>query len=278
MNYIGDFPEDFTTVAVYFTTYDGFGAPVAPLTAFEADDVKIYKNGSAVQKTTTNGLTMASPFDGIVGQHCLVIDTSNDTGDGGWWVPGATYSVLLNPDTETVNGQVPLKVIGTFTLAMSLRSTTNGRTLDVTATGAAGIDWGNLENLTTTNALTGTTIATTQVVASVTGAVGSVAGNVVGSVGSVTGLTASNLDATVSSRATPADIATALATTTYAEPTGAPAATATIVAKLGFVYEALRNKLTVTSSAKTFYNDAGASQWSKALSDDGSTFTESEGV
>lgn len=40
--------------------------------------------------------------------------------------------------------------------------TTSGRSLDVTATGAAGIDWGNVENLTTSNALTGTTIATTQ--------------------------------------------------------------------------------------------------------------------
>ena len=38
--------------------------------------------------------------------------------------------------------------------------TTTGRSLDVTATGAAGIDWGNVENLTTTNALTNTTVAT----------------------------------------------------------------------------------------------------------------------
>jgi len=40
--------------------------------------------------------------------------------------------------------------------------TTSGRSLDVTATGAAGIDWNNIENPTTTVAFTGTTIATTQ--------------------------------------------------------------------------------------------------------------------
>jgi hypothetical protein len=57
-----------------------------------------------------------------------------------------------------------------------------------------------------------TVAAVTGAVGSVTGAVGSVTGNVggnvVGSVGSVTGLTASNLDATISSRATPAQVNT----------------------------------------------------------------------
>ena len=52
--------------------------------------------------------------------------------------------------------------------ALPLSPTVAGRTLDVTATGAAGVDWGNVENKTTTNDLTGTNIATSQVVASVT--------------------------------------------------------------------------------------------------------------
>ncbi len=40
--------------------------------------------------------------------------------------------------------------------------TTSGRSLDVTATGAAGIDWGNVENPTTTLALTGTSTKSLQ--------------------------------------------------------------------------------------------------------------------
>lgn len=67
----------------------------------------------------------------------------------------------------------------------------------------------------------------TGAVGSVTGAVGSVTGNVggnvvgtvasvVGAVGSVTGLTASNLDATISSRASPAQILTTTLTESYA--------------------------------------------------------------
>lgn len=38
--------------------------------------------------------------------------------------------------------------------------TVTGRSLDVTATGAAGIDWGNIENPTTTVVFSGSTIAT----------------------------------------------------------------------------------------------------------------------
>lgn len=52
--------------------------------------------------------------------------------------------------------------------------TTSGRSMDVTATGAVGIDWNNIENQTSSVGLTNTTISASQAVASVTGAVGSV--------------------------------------------------------------------------------------------------------
>lgn len=118
MSYLGDFPEDFTTVACMFTTHAATGAPVAPNSAFEAADVLIYKNGNAAQKTTTNGVTMTSPFDSVTGLHCVVIDTSNDTGDGGFWVAGAQYTLVLSSD-ETVDGMAVAKVIGTFGLALA---------------------------------------------------------------------------------------------------------------------------------------------------------------
>lgn len=118
MNWLGNYPEDFSTVAIYFTTHDVNGAPVAPLSGFESADVKIYKNGSNAEKTSTNGLTMTSPFDSLTGLHCLLIDTSNDTGDAGFWVAGSVYTVILNPDTETVAGQTVLKVLGTFGITL----------------------------------------------------------------------------------------------------------------------------------------------------------------
>lgn len=71
--------------------------------------------------------------------------------------------------------------------------TTSGRSIDVTATGGVGVDWGNVENQSTAVNLSGTNIDPDQVVASVTGAVGSVTGNVGGNVaGSVGSLTTNN--------------------------------------------------------------------------------------
>jgi hypothetical protein len=48
----------------------------------------------------------------------------------------------------------------------ALKPTTAGRTLDITATGAAGIDWGNIENKLTTNLLSNTDIANVNAVLS----------------------------------------------------------------------------------------------------------------
>lgn len=369
--FLGDFPEDFTTVTCMFTTHASTGAPVAPSTAFEAADVIIYKNGSATQKTSTNGVTMTSPFDTITGLHCVVIDTSNDTGDGGFWVAGAQYTLVLSPD-ETVDSLAVAKVIGTFgiELAEALRPTTAGRQLDVTATGAAGIDWGNVENPTTAVNLSATNIDVDQVVASVSGAVGSVTGtvgSVTGAVGSVTGAVGSvtgnvggnvvgsvasvtagvtlaasavqaiwdalttalttvgsvgkllvdNVNATISSRATQtsvddlptnAELATsqaaaddatlaaiaalnnlstaevktqvvaALNTDTYAEPAqGAPGATITLAAKIGYLYKAFRNKKTVTATTFSLFNDDAVTVDHKStISDDATTYTETE--
>lgn len=65
------------------------------------------------------------------------------------------------------------------TVSSRLAPTTAGRTLDVSATGEAGVDWTNVGGQGTTVTLSGTTIGTAS---------------------AVTGLTASNLDTTVSSR------------------------------------------------------------------------------
>lgn len=75
-----------------------------------------------------------------------------------------------------------------------------------------------------------------------------------------------------------AEVVDALATDTYAEPTGVPGATVTLAAKINYLYMALRNGITVTSTKKTFLDDGGAGEWSKPLSDDGTTYTEGEGT
>ena len=71
--------------------------------------------------------------------------------------------------------------------------------------------------------------------------------------------------------------ATDLLNTAQTEPTGVPAANETPLVKMAYLFMALRNKVTVTSSKKQFYDDGEAVEWEKDLTDDGTTYTESEG-
>jgi len=75
-----------------------------------------------------------------------------------------------------------------------------------------------------------------------------------------------------------AEVVDALATDTYAEPgQGTPAATASLAAKLGYLYKMLRNKKTTTATALNLFNDDASTVDQKAtLSDDGTTFTQTE--
>jgi len=69
---------------------------------------------------------------------------------------------------------------------------------------------------------------------------------------------------------------TDLLTAAHAEPTGVPAVNETPLDKLAYLFMALRNQITVTSTKKTFYDDGGAAEWEKDLSDDATTYTETE--
>ncbi len=73
-----------------------------------------------------------------------------------------------------------------------------------------------------------------------------------------------------------AEVVDALATDTYGEPTGVPPATDSLAAKIGRLHMALRNKVTVSTSEKTFYDDSGSAEWKQTLTDDGTTFTQNE--
>jgi hypothetical protein len=69
---------------------------------------------------------------------------------------------------------------------------------------------------------------------------------------------------------------TMLLDSAQSEPTGVPAVNETPLEKLAYLFMGMRNKVTVSSSAKTFYDNGGAAEFSKALSDDGTTYTEAE--
>ena len=131
-----------STIRLKFTTTDANGAPVAPSSAFTASDFRIYKDGSATEKTTTNGITVTSPFDSVTGRHLIEIDTSNSTGDVGFWASGSAYFVELNT-AKTVNSQsVSGLEIGSFSLEL--------QTADVRKVGGTSQTAGDLAALLAT--------------------------------------------------------------------------------------------------------------------------------
>jgi hypothetical protein len=118
-----------------------------------------------------------------------------------------------------------------------------------------------------TGNLSGSVGSVTGAVGSVTGAVGSVTGNVDGN---VTGSVGSNLE--LGPTEVNAQVVDALATDTYAEPgQGAPAATATLAAKINYLYKAWRNKSEQNATTYKLYNDAGTVVDQKATCSDDAT-------
>ena len=94
-----------------------------------------------------------------------------------------------------------------------------------------------------------------------------------------------NIDASISSRATPAQVNTevvdVLTVDTIAElAQAAPTATPTVVTALMLLYMALRNRLDIDtgggSDFKEVYNDAGVVIAKKILTDDGTVYSEAE--
>lgn len=97
-----------THVRFQFPTNEAAGGNVAPSSAFEAADIRIYRAAdsaafSPTQRSSSNGITMTSPFGSLVGVHDVDIDLT-DNSDSGFYASGYKYSVLLCPD-ETIDGQ-----------------------------------------------------------------------------------------------------------------------------------------------------------------------------
>lgn len=183
------------TIDVKFTTRSFTTG--APTQLAGSPVISAYVGNSTTQITA--GITLTVDFDAVTGLNNVRVVASGGNG----YATASNYDLVIT--TGTVGGvSVVGEVIGSFSIEArsALMPTTVARTLDVTATGAAGIDWGNVENPTTAVNLSGTNIDTDQVVASVTGAVGSVTGavgSVTGAVGSVTGNVGGNVTGSVGS-------------------------------------------------------------------------------
>lgn len=99
--YVGDYTAG-ATVQHKWTTKDVDRAPIAPSSAFDSGDIRIYKGSSATQRTSANGINVTSPFDSLVGVHHIAIDLSDNT-DAGFYAAGNDYQVVL-VTAKTVDG------------------------------------------------------------------------------------------------------------------------------------------------------------------------------
>lgn len=153
---LGDLPLGLT-VPFPFPSYDSNGASVT-ITGLAVTDIELYKGTSMTQRSSDNGFALLDTdgidIDGRTGIHGFSVDFT-DNSDSGFYAAGNFYYLVV--DAVTIDSQT-VRFIYWFSLGMNLRPTTAGRTLDVTATGAGGIDWGNVENPTTTLNLSGTTV------------------------------------------------------------------------------------------------------------------------
>jgi hypothetical protein len=198
-NYLGDFRLS-DTFDTKFCTVNTSGAPT---TLAGSPVISAYVGNSTTEITA--GITLSVDFDSRTGMNNIRVVASGANG----YATASNYQLVVT--TGTVSGtSVVGYVVGEFSIEnrSALMPTVATRTIDVTATGAAGIDWANVENPTTALNLSATNIDTDQVVASVTGAVGSVTG----SVGSVTGNVGGNVTGSVGSVASGGITAASIAT------------------------------------------------------------------
>ena len=187
---------------------------------------------------------------------------------------------LTPPTVGSVFHEVLSKTAGSFTYDQTTDSleAIRDKAADIeTDTAEIGVAGAGLTNITlpdqTMNITGNITGNLSGSVGSVTGAVGSVTGNVGGNVVGSIGSLAAQAKADVN-----AEVLDVLNVDTFAEPgQEAPAATNTLVKKIGYLFKFLRNKVTQDATTLRVYADDAVTVDHKAtVSDDGTTYTRGE--
>lgn len=141
----GDFSTS-DTVPFYFTSNDSSGGAVT-LTGLALADIKIYKDGSVTQRSSTAGFTLVDTdgidVDGVTGFHGFTVDLSDNT-DAGFYSSGSFYTVLI--DSVTVDSQTVRFIAGTFSIGMANIAFWNNEAIPATSvTGRPLVDVRNVD-------------------------------------------------------------------------------------------------------------------------------------
>lgn len=104
---------DFATSATVRVPWSSNGANGASITRGTDGSIRIYKDSSTTQRSSSAGITDSEDFDAITGVHWVTIDLTDNT-DAGFYAAGHDYTVVLVGaviDSQTVN-----VALGTFSI------------------------------------------------------------------------------------------------------------------------------------------------------------------
>lgn len=109
----GDYPVNHTAVCMDFDSFAAAtGAPSAT-SNFANTDIQIYKDGGTTQRSSANGITVSTSFDGNTGLQMVVIDLSDNT-DAGFYAAGHEYNVAVAD--VTIDSQTVRFWLGSFSI------------------------------------------------------------------------------------------------------------------------------------------------------------------
>lgn len=104
MTYIGDFAEG-TTLRHFWSTNGPDGSSITRATD---GSIRIYKDSSDTQRTSSNGVTDAEDVDSLTGTHRLTVDLADNT-DAGFYAAGHDYhAVIVGAVIDGITVNVPL--------------------------------------------------------------------------------------------------------------------------------------------------------------------------
>jgi len=106
---LGDFATG-STVRIPWNTNGSNGASITRATD---GTIKIYKDSSTTERSSSAGITDSEDFDGRTGLHVCAIDLSDNT-DAGFYASGHDYFVVVAG--AVVDGQTVNPCIGTFSI------------------------------------------------------------------------------------------------------------------------------------------------------------------
>lgn len=316
MAHLGDYTEDYATLNTKFTTRQSTGAPFTlagtpVVSVYKANDI----TQSTVGITLTpdfDGLTglnnvlidlSADAFYAVGNDYQVVITTGTVNGVSVVGEVVAEFSIenrfMRGTDSAALasalaTAQSDLDILtGTdgATLATAQANYAPAKAADIVTAGAITTSSGAVVNVTTVattttnsdmrgtdNALLAANVPTNFADLAITATTGKV------TVGTNDDKTGYDLNAdqsgvtigTLTGQTPQTGDSYLLLTGAQAEPTGVPAANETIAAKIAYLFATMRNKITVTATKKQYFDDADAAMWEKDLSDNGTTYTETE--